>query len=120
MARYWPTPPHYPGTTAHRQWQRDAYSSYQEALWKAFADSYYSLAYGYSGTRMPRPGGTRDLSGFAAWREKMVTAWKNEADMRDARTRGLDLEEIPESLQLYLYERMLEAKPEESAAYSYC
>lgn len=98
--------PHPPGTDTVRQFM--GYSPYQEALWQAFSDTYYSRAYGFSETRMPTPGLEFDEERYLAWQQKVVYSWSCEAG-RDANTRGLTKEDLPEPLWLYLFERMVDA-----------
>jgi hypothetical protein len=95
-----------PGRTLKRQFV--GYSPYQEALWQALADTYYASIYGFSQTRMPTPGLAFDRDKFEAWQKKCVTAWDNEHHrMPGSGSPGLD--DLPEHLWLYLYERMLAA-----------
>ena len=100
--------PHFPGITTQRQFQ--GYNTYQEALWNAFEDTYYARTGGYDHTRMPTPGKEFDEERFRAWQQKAINAWASEAT-RDAKTRGLTKEDLPENLWLSLYERLLAAQP---------
>ena len=102
---------HHPGIKTHRQFNN--YNDFQEALWKAFDDFYYADVGGYGGMRMPTPGKyvepTRSWNlDFNNWKLRVQERWKAEAT-RDAQTRGVTLEEFPENLWYYLYERMLDA-----------
>ena len=102
---------HQPGIKTHRQFNN--YNDFQEALWKAFDDFYYADVGGYGGMRMPTPGKyvepTRSWNlDFNNWKLRVQERWKAEAT-RDAQTRGVTLEEFPENLWYYLYERMLDA-----------
>ena len=99
--------PHQPGATTQRQFE--GYDSYQEALWKAFDDVYYARIGGYGHTRRPTPGKEFDEGRFRAWQQKAISAWASEAT-RDAKTRGLTKEDLPEELWLSLYERLLAAQ----------
>ena len=100
--------PHPPGINTKRQFQ--GYNSYQETLWQAFSDTYFSRSYGYAEGRMATPGLQFDQEAFLAWRQKAVNAWHKESG-RDLNTRGLTSEDLPEHLWLYLYERFLAAAP---------
>lgn len=86
------------------------YSPWQEALWQAMNDVYYAAVYGYGHTRQASPGRAFDMQAFESWKAKVVAAWAQES-VRDAGTRGADMEEIPDSLWLYWYERVLDAEP---------
>jgi hypothetical protein len=99
--------PHFPGVTTQRQFE--GYDAYQEALWKAFEDTYFSRVGGYEHTRMPSPGKEFDEAKFEAWRAKAINAWASEAT-RDAKTRGITKDDMTDQLWLSLYERMLAAQ----------
>ena len=59
---------------------------------------------------MPTPGVALDEGKFKAWREKAIAAWAHESANRGtSEQRGLEESDAPESLWLYLYERILEA-----------
>ena len=102
---------HQPGIQTHRQFTN--YNAFQEALWEAFDDFYYADVGGYGSMRMPTPGKyvepTKSWNlDFNNWKLRVQERWKAEAT-RDAQTRGVTLEEFPENLWYYLYERMLDA-----------
>lgn len=107
--------PHFPGITTQRQFE--GYSPYQEALWKAFEDTYFARVGEYEHTRMPTPGKEFDEDRFRTWQLKTINAWASEAT-RDAKTRGLTKEDLPESLWLSLYERLLAAQPLKPTPYA--
>ena len=100
--------PYVPGEITKRAFVN--YSPWQEALWEATSDVAYSVLGGYNHTRMPTPGNNISLSGFEAWRLKVITAWATEAN-RDINTRGIALEDISDYQWLHWYERMLAAAP---------
>jgi|TARA_Y100000310_G_scaffold88641_1_gene85694 hypothetical protein len=102
---------HQPGIKTHRQFTN--YNAFQEELWAAFDDFYYADVGGYGDMRMPTPGKyveptkTWNLD-FNNWKLLVQERWQAESG-RDALTRGVTLEEFPENLWYYLYERMLDA-----------
>ena len=102
---------HQPGIKTQRQFTN--YNAFQEALWEAFDDFYYADVGGYGNMRMPTPGKyveptkTWNLD-FNDWKLRVQERWQAESG-RDAQTRGVTLEEFPENLWYYLYERMLDA-----------
>ena len=98
--------PYFPGVKVDRQFS--GYTPWQQALWLAWDDSYYANLGGYVECRMPTPGKPVDMTAFGEWQEKVEQAWAVEAT-RDAWTRGLTIDELPESLWLSLYERMVAA-----------
>ena len=106
--------PHFPGIATQRQFE--GYNAYQEALWKAFEDTYYARVGGYDHTRMPTPGKEFDENRFHAWQQNAINAWASEAT-RDPKTRGLTKEDLPESLWLSLFERLLAAQPLKPSAF---
>ena len=93
-----------PGETTRRQFA--GYSEYQEALWQAFADAYYSEMGGYATTRMPAPGPVFDMGHFREWRSRAIAAWDAESH-RGSFSRGAEQDDYPEQLWLYLYERFM-------------
>ena len=46
---------------------------------------------------------------FSGWKERVLDRWKVESG-RDARTKGISGDEIPDNLWYYLYERFLNAE----------
>ena len=93
------------------------YNPYQRELWRAWNDAYYAAAYGYGHTRMPAPGQQIDTTRYQAWKQRVVAMSQNEAGRyaSNERIRGMEAEDWPENLWLYLYQQMLAAerlKPE--------
>jgi len=63
----------------------------------------------FGGTRMPQPGVRVDMVEFGEWKLHMVERMGVESN-RDVMTRGPEVEEIPDPLWAYLYERFVDAK----------
>ena len=102
---------HQPGIKTHRQFTN--YNDFQDALWEAFDDFYYADVGGYGRMRMPTPGKSFEPTHsynleFKDWQKLVIDRWKAEAN-RDHGTRGCTIEEFPENLWYYLYERFMDA-----------
>jgi len=105
---------HKPGVVGKRTFSN--YNDFQNALWQAFDDFYHADVGGYGAMRMPTPGKPLispivDQLAFKEWQQLVITRWKAEAH-RDVHTRGCTVEEFPDNLWYYLYERFLVATNE--------
>jgi len=104
--------PHKPGVEVKRSFT--GYTEYQEALWQAFDDFYFSGVGGYDNTRMPTPGKIIEPTlphqiELSGWKELVIERWEKEST-RDKSTKSLDANEISDNLWYYLYERFLDAE----------
>lgn len=102
---------HKPGDINRREFSN--YTSFSEALWVALDDFYYADVGGYGAMRMPTPGKTLEPTHsynleFKAWQKLVIDRWEAESN-RDRATRGCTIEEFPENLWYYLYERFMDA-----------
>jgi len=103
--------PYMPGKTPGRvEYKPNQYNPYQEALWQAINECYYAWVEGRTQFYFPSPGGVFDLEDFVEWRTKAVKAWDEESKSRGKKvTRGLTIDDLPDNMWLWLYERMLSA-----------
>ena len=102
---------HKPGDINRREFSN--YTSFSEALWVALDDFYYADVGGYGAMRMPTPGKTLEPTHsynleFKDWQKLVIDRWEAESN-RDRATRGCTIEEFPENLWYYLYERFMDA-----------
>lgn len=94
------------------------YDDWQEALWQALDDVYWAKYSGFDHCRQPDYHYIDDTK-FNEWREKVVMGWKSESG-RDNQTRGLTIEDLPDNLWLYWYQRSLAAsKLKKTQPFSY-
>ena len=98
-----------PGIIVRRPYSPSSYNDHQWALWQAFNDVYYAQVYGFGETRQASPCVLLDRGRFEAWRQKVLAGWRQEAG-RDRRTSSPgNVEDIPDPLWLYWYQRVLAA-----------
>ena len=100
-----------PGTDVVREYAPEKYSPYQEAMWQAINSAYYAWLEGRGDFYRPTPGLGINPEKFKTWKQKAIDAWAVESKSRGKGvTRGLILEDLPENLWLWLYERLVKAK----------
>ena len=99
--------PHYPGVTAKRSFAVSGYSPLQEALWAAYADMYYSRAFGYDKTRKPRYNTVIDFKAYSIWYNKFLSAHKQESYRDEEFTRAFEDGDISKDLLMYFYQSLL-------------
>ena len=110
--------PYPPGKNPGRvQYTPDKYNPHQEAIWQAKNRVTCAFTYDRLGTMMPTPGVNIDMADFHAWRERALAGWIREGDGSRGRingkqvTRGLRLEDLPETAWLWFYQRVKAAPP---------
>lgn len=102
--------PYHPLASSVRN--HSGYTARQSVLWHAMEDVWYARAYDYLSTRQPSPGFSCDENVFREWVGRYTQAMGNEIASRGSLGDGKqawDIDAIPETAWLYLYERMLAA-----------
>ena len=69
---------------------------------------YFAWVEGRTEQYRPTPGKDFDMEKFYTWQDKAVRAWATESFSRGRKiTRGITVDDFPENLWLWLYERLL-------------
>ena len=103
--------PYNPGEYPPREYGQHAYNPVQEARWQAYNTAYYALYDGALGSLHPTPGFSYNPKEFETWRTKFLQGGEVESKGRGKNiTRGLEQEDYPQHVWLWLYQRMLAAK----------
>ena len=100
--------PFRPGTKRVRHFAN--YNQQQDEYWRALNSAYYAFTEGRLETRLPRPGRAIDMSAFRAWQKRVEERWAVVSNRDRDNRRGIRIEDWPETLWIWLYERLSDAK----------
>ena len=100
--------PFRPGVTRVRHFRN--YSNQQDEYWRALNSAYYAYTEGRMETRLPRPGRAIDMTAFRAWQKRVEERWAVESNRDKEKRRGIRIDDWPETLWIWLYERLSDAK----------
>ena len=99
-----------------KEYTPDRFNPRQEHIYQALNDAVYGWTHGRAEMMRPTPGVAVDMKDFAKWKVKAIAAWKQENLTRGRGiTRGIVSEDFPDSLWIWLYQR-IKAAPSASLA----
>lgn len=91
-----------------RDYQLKSYNARQEAAYQAINTAYYAWTHGREGSLMPTPGEKVDMEKFRNWKTKFLKAQQEETKSRGRGwTRPIESEDWPETLWLWLFQRLI-------------
>lgn len=103
--------PYNPGQYKKREFDPALYKPHQEARYQAYSTAYYALYGDRLNTLRPTPGFCYDPEKFSDWKKKFLIGGLQEAGSRGLKVaRGLTEDDYPDSVWVWLYQRMLAAE----------
>lgn len=72
-------------------------------------DAYYAQVNGYEAMRHPSVTTILDRERYEKWQQRMTAAWQRESN-RLSGSVGMKATDMPQGLQQYLYQRLLDAE----------
>jgi hypothetical protein len=104
-------PGQFPFRPGHkRQRHFSNYNNQQDEYWRALNSAYYAFTEGRLETRLPRPGRAIDIASFRAWQKQVEERWAVESNRDKTNRRGIRIDDWPETLWIWLYQRLGDAK----------